>query len=154
MRCQFCNSGRLKVIDKRTSPGDKIRRRRECLNCSKRFTTYEQFAELNLKIIKKDGKKELFDSLKLLNSLKNACKNRPIEDIKFDNLIEGIKKEIRSNDTPEIQSSIIGKVVLNKLKKIDKVAYLRFASIHENFEGLESFEEKIGKLKDGNRKNK
>ena len=147
MRCQFCNSGRLKVIDKRISPGNKIRRRRECIKCSKRFTTYEQFADLKLKIIKRNGKLELFDSLKLINSLKNACKNRSIDKSKFDKLTKEVEMEIRSNDTPEIHSNIIGKIILNKLKKFDSIAYLRFASIHENFEGLESFEKKIGKLK-------
>ncbi len=153
MRCQFCLSGKSKVIDKRNnSKLSSIRRRRECLKCGKRYTTYEQIAQVNLKIIKRDGKKESFDRTKLFLGLSLACKKRPISNRDLDKIISDIEAELRSNDTPEINSRILGKMALNKLRKLDSVAFLRFASLHHEFEDVKSFEEEIGRIKNENRK--
>ncbi|MBT3395062.1 transcriptional repressor NrdR [archaeon] len=152
MKCQFCSSGKSKVIDKRNnSKLSSIRRRRECLKCGKRYTTYERISQVNLKIIKRNGKREPFDRTKLLLGLSLACKKRPISEEDLDMLISDIEAELRSNDTPEINSSILGEMALNKLKKLDSVAFLRFASLHHEFEDVESFKKEIGRMKNENR---
>lgn len=143
MNCPYCNSILSKVIDKRAVPGkSEIRRRRECLKCSKRFTTYEGVAKLTILVVKKDGHKEIYNREKLRSGILKALEKRPSlpESMK---IIEKIEAKIRDKKIKEIASVIIGKWVLSELKKIDGVAYLRFISVYRTFEDPKDFEKEL-----------
>lgn len=122
------------------------RRRRECIKCKKRFTTYERVENIPLLVIKKDGRREQFLREKLREGIVKACQKRPISMDLIENLVDEIERELRGRQTSEISSKTIGNLVLRKLKKVDKVAYLRFASVYLDFSDLSDFEEMIGKL--------
>ncbi len=146
MNCPFCSSTLNKVIDKRTVPGKgEIRRRRECLKCSKRFTTYETLARLQIVVIKKDGRREEYSQDKLRLGIIKALEKRPgIE--KVQKIIDRVESRIRSRGMVEVPSVLLGKWVLVELKKVDAVAYLRFASVYRTFSDLQDFEKELKSL--------
>lgn len=146
MRCPYC-SNETKVVDTRESNEDTIRRRRECLKCKKRFTTYERIETIELIVVKKDGRREPFDRNKLKTGIMKACEKRPITIDTIERIVEDIDTELRRQDTTEIPSKLIGQLVMKKLYKIDKVAYIRFASVYREFKDIKSFEKELKMLK-------
>lgn len=150
MKCPFCPSIETKVVDKRETEEQSItRRRRECLKCAKRFTTYERIEMSNILVIKKDGKREQFDREKVKKGIIKACEKRNVSMEDIDNIINDIEQKLRNLETTEVKSSLIGEFVVKRLKKLDKVAYIRFASVYKDFEDIESFKEAIEQLKNG-----
>jgi len=148
MKCPYCINGKSKVVDKRDIPEtDSIRRRRECLKCGKRFTTYERIELTGLSVIKKDGKRESFSRDKLLSGVLKACEKRPIPRERVEKLVSEVEAELRNQDDKEIPSTEIGKLVMGKLRDLDKVAYIRFASVYREFTDLSSFEKELTKLR-------
>ena len=145
MECPFCMSSDSKVIDSRDSK-DSIRRRRECNRCGKRFTTYERIEMTTLRIVKKDGRREAYDRDKLRSGLRRACEKRPISEDKIDEVISKIEAELRSMQDPEIPSKKVGDLVMKHLKRLDKVAYIRFASVYRDFADITTFKEELEKL--------
>ncbi len=147
MKCPYCSHKETKVLDKReTEELSATRRRRECLKCKKRFTTYERSEEFELMIVKKDGRRERFDRHKLLNGLLKACEKRPVSMEKIEKVASDIESELREKGKNEVPSKRIGLIVMRKLKSLDKVAYIRFVSVYLEFEDLQRFEEELGKL--------
>ncbi len=147
MKCPFCGSLDSKVVDKRETDGYvATRRRRECLACNKRYTTYERLESISITIIKKDGSKEQFDREKVINGLVKACEKRPVTREQIEKVTEEVEAEIKSMDATEIESKKIGSLLVKKLKKLDQVAYLRFASVYKDFQDLEEFDKEISKL--------
>ena len=147
MKCPFCATEDSKVIDSRpTDEGERIRRRRECLNCSKRFTTYEIIESLPIIVIKKDKSRETFDRDKLLNGILRACDKRQISINTLDNMIDEIEATIQNSLDREVTSVKIGELVMEKLKEIDEVAYVRFASVYRQFKDITSFMDELTKL--------
>ena len=149
MKCPYCLNQITKVIDKRDSEGLKhtTRRRRECIKCKKRFTTYERVEHLELIIVKKDGRRELFDKNKLLKGLQRACEKRPVSNEVINDITNEIELELRNYDSTEIKSSVMGNLVMSKLKALDPVAYIRFASVYREFADAKSFEAELKELK-------
>lgn len=144
MKCPFCNSIEDRVIDSRMSKeGDVIRRRRECLKCEQRFTSYERVEDPLPMVIKKDGRREFFDSHKILTGLKKACEKRPIPISKLEEIENNIEKKLVSMNVKEIQSSWIGEEVMAQLKELDKVAYVRFASVYRQFKDINELMEEV-----------
>jgi transcriptional repressor NrdR len=140
MKCPFCSFEEDKVVDSRsTKEGKAIRRRRECLNCGKRYTTYEHIESVPLTVVKKDGAREAFDMGKLVTGLYTACKKRPVSREKIQEIAEDIESKISSLKTEEIHSQIIGELVMKALKQVDEVAYMRFASVCRNFSEVSEF---------------
>jgi len=146
MHCPFCGSEKTEVTDKRDSENE-IRRRRECLKCRKRFTTYEKIEVKNLRVIKKDGRRELFDAEKLKRGIIKACEKRPIGLEKIEQIVKDIENKLRSSNKKEIKSSVIGEYVMKALKKLDKVAYIRFASVYRDFKDVSDFKKELKELK-------
>mgnify|MGYP000297657425 CR=1 FL=1 len=149
MRCPYCSGNESRVIDKRDSPDTgHIRRRRECLNprCGKRFTTYERVEDLNLTIVKKDGSREAFDRNKVLAGILKACEKRPIPRESIDRVVDDIEASLRAYPSTEIDSKAIGELVVKKLRNLDKVAYIRFASVYKEFDDLDSFKKELEKF--------
>ncbi len=138
MKCIYCGN-QTKVTDKRESP-DGVRRRRECLKCKKRFTCYEKAEKKDIKIVKKDGRRESFSKDKLKTGIMKSCEKRPIPIKEIDEIVDDIEEKLL-NKGKEVKSEIIGKMVMNKLKKLDKVAYIRFASVYMDFKGIKDFKE-------------
>lgn len=138
-----------KVIDSRDTGENELitRRRRECLKCEKRFTTYEKIEMPEIYVIKKDGRREIFDQEKIRKGLLKACEKREISIEKIEKIIEDIESEIRKNDNVEIKTKEIGRIVMRYLKKIDNVAYIRFASVYREFADIDSFVEELKKIK-------
>ncbi len=137
MKCPFCGKIEDKVIDSRTSKeGDSIRRRRECLQCGKRFTSYERVEDVVPMVIKKDGRREFFDRLKLLGGLKKACEKRPVGVEALEGIVDSIEKKLLGLGVKEIQSTWLGEEVMASLKELDKVAYVRFASVYRQFKDI------------------
>ncbi len=149
MKCPYCSSIETKVVDKRELEECVVtRRRRECLQCAKRFTTYERADPLDFIILKKDGSKENFDREKLGIGIKKACEKLPIGCEKIEDMIDSIEHMLKNMDCTEIQSNVIGEYVMAMLKKEDEVAYLRFASVYRNFKDAEEFVSEFKKMKD------
>jgi transcriptional repressor NrdR len=147
MICPFCSHKETKVIDSRESTDGKvIRRRRECLSCQKRFSTYEQLELLNFTVVKKDGRKEDYKREKLESGVKKALEKRPVEDKKIEDLIDEIEYKLHTKGNCEISSKEIGNLILEKLKETDEVAYLRFASVYKSFGSADSFRKEAEKL--------
>lgn len=147
MICPYCNSD-TKVIDKRETPDQKAtRRRRECLKCHKRFTTYERIERTDLFVIKKDERREPFNREKLKSGIIKACEKRPISHETIEKVLNDIESVLRKKNKKEITSREIGEAVMKRLKKLDKVAYIRFASVYRAFEDLKSFEKELKSLK-------
>lgn len=147
MRCPYCSSGRTHVIDKRlTENGATARRRRECLKCKNRFTTYER-PHVGLKVIKKDGSTQPFMPEKIRNGMLKACEKRPITLEQISKAVAEIEAEIRAKGKPDVSTKLIGQLVLKKLKKMDDVAYVRFASVYKSAPNIKWFETEIRELK-------
>lgn len=137
MKCPFCGNIEDKVIDSRTSrEGDAIRRRRECLKCGKRFTSYERVEDIIPMVVKKDGRRESFDRLKILGGLKKACEKRPVGIESLEEIVDSIEKKLISLGVKEIPSTWIGEEVMSALRELDKVAYVRFASVYRQFKDI------------------
>lgn len=140
MKCQFCGFENSKVLDSRfNSETNSIRRRRECLNCSKRFTTYETIESTPILVIKKEGSRQPFDIMKLKKGIIKACEKRPVSLNQIDELCSSIEKEIQNSLAQEVTSTEIGEKVMDKLKKIDEVSYVRFASVYRQFKDTTNF---------------
>ncbi len=145
MECPFCSNLKSKVTDKRSSP-EGIRRRRECLKCGKRFTTYEKISKNDLYVIKKDGSREKFDRNKLEKGIDKAFEKRPVSKEKIYKMINKIEESLRRKGKKEIKSSIIGELVMKKIKKLDNVAYIRFASVYRDFQNIKDFKQQIKEI--------
>ena len=146
MRCPWCTALDDKVVDSRASEeGAATRRRRECLSCGRRFTTYERVEELLLVVIKRNGERQPFDRAKLVRGLEAAAKNRPVDQAGIEAIAADVEEAARM-DGPEVTSEWIGRSVLDRLRAVDEVAYLRFASVHKGFEDAEDFEREMGEL--------
>ncbi|MBR2547171.1 MAG: transcriptional repressor NrdR [Eubacterium sp.] len=152
MKCPYCNSEDTKVIDSRpTEDGHAIRRRRGCEKCGKRFTTYEKVEESIIMIVKKDGSREAFDRGKLMNGIIRACEKRPVPMATIEGMVDRIERGLNNLMQKEVKSDFIGELVMDELKKVDQVAYIRFASVYRQFTDVETFTEEINKLKDAER---
>lgn len=146
MKCPFCGHSENKVIDSRISKdGKAVRRRRECLGCGKRFTTYEYVEDILPMVVKKDGRREQFDRQKILGGIKKACEKRPISMEAIDRLVENVEQACQEVQTEEISSTLIGEKIMNELKMFDGVAYVRFASVYRQFRDVGEF---MSELKD------
>lgn len=144
MNCPFCNNQETKVVDSRDTQDGKItRRRRECIKCDARFSTYEEVELLRLAVVKKDGSRVDYDKNKIEAGIKKALEKRPITGEKFAKLLGDIEYEIRAVEKPEITTRDIGKLVLKKLRELDEVAYVRFASVYKSFGSIESFKKEL-----------
>lgn len=140
MRCPFCGHIEDKVVDSREAKdGDAIRRRRECLECRRRFTSYERIDEIPYMVVKKDGRRETFDRSKVLNGLRRACEKRPISMAQLEAIVDDAEKEVQESLDRELSTTEIGKVIMKRLKNLDKVAYVRFASVYLEFEDVSAF---------------
>lgn len=147
MKCPFCGYAESKVIDSRpTDEGERIRRRRECLSCGKRFTTYELIESLPIIVIKKDKSRETFNREKLLNGMLRACEKRPVSLDTLERAIDDIESVIQNSLDREVSSDKIGELVMEKLKGIDEVAYVRFASVYRQFKDINTFMSELNKL--------
>jgi len=147
MRCPYCNTNNDRVIDSRTS-GDAfvIRRRRECLECSKRFTTYERVEEAPLRVVKKDGSRDSFDRGKILRGMVKACEKRPISMDRLEEAVHAIESQLYEMFDKEVSSKFIGRLVMEQLKVIDQVAYVRFASVYREFKDMNQFLDELRPL--------
>ena len=140
MKCRYCSSTESKVVDSRpTEDGTSIRRRRECINCGKRFTTYEKIEEIPIMVIKKDGTREPFDSEKILSGVRKACEKRPVSTADMELLVDNVVREVFNSLEQEVRSEAIGEMVMNRLKDLDEVAYVRFASVYHQFKDINTF---------------
>lgn len=147
MKCPFCESNETAVVDSRDAEvGESIRRRRECENCTRRFTTYERVEGLDLKVIKKDGSKESFDREKIKRGLIKSTWKRPISMNDIEELISEVERRLRQKEAKEVKSWEVGNLVINRLKKLDSLSYLLFASVYRDFDTLEDFKIEIDKL--------
>ena len=147
MKCPFCGFTDSKVIDSRPAEdGTTIRRRRECLECQKRFTTYEIIERMPLVVIKRDGSRESFDKVKIINGVIRACEKRPVTMTQIENLANDIELELRGRLESEVSSEVIGEMVMARLKDLDEVAYVRFASVYRSFKDINTFMEELTKL--------
>ena len=147
MLCPYCRTRGTRVVDKRDAQdGAIIRRRRKCLACDQRFTTYEQSAILDMAVIKKDGSRQNFDKQKLRRNLQVACAKRPVSSEALDTLVARIEQRLISRPTKEVASHAIGEMVMDALKELDQVAYIRFASVYRDFRDAEDFEEALKQL--------
>ena len=148
MKCPYCGHAETKVVDKReTAEFDVTRRRRECLKCEKRFTTYERIEKVDLSVVKKDGRKEPFDKEKIRKGILRACEKRPVTLEQIDKIVDLIESDLRKLKSTEIKSEKIGEKVIGALKKLDKVAYIRFASVYRSFKDVKDFEKEIKEIK-------
>lgn len=141
MLCPYCSTDETKVTDKRDSK-DETRRRRECLKCGKRFTTYERIEPVEIFVIKKDGRREAFSREKMKNGIMRACEKRPVTQEQIDAAVNFIEEKLKQQGN-EVKSSFIGEIVMRKLKQLDKVAYIRFASVYRDFQDVSDFKKEI-----------
>ena len=140
MKCPFCKKHKTRVLDSRTANnGTVIRRRRSCRRCSRRFTTYERPEQKLLWVVKRDGRKEMFDRQKIRGGITAACNKRPVSERKIRDIVAKIEREIMRSYAVEVSSKVVGEMVLNELKRADKVAYMRFASVYRSFEDVDQF---------------
>lgn len=148
MKCPYCGYSESKVIDSRpTDEGERIRRRRECLNCAKRFTTYEVIETVPVVVVKKDKSREAFDRNKLLNGLLRACEKRPVPLETLERIVDEIETLLQNSLDREVPSTLIGTYAMDKLKKVDGVAYVRFASVYREFKDINTFMDELNKIK-------
>lgn len=147
MKCPFCGYSESKVIDSRpTDEGERIRRRRECISCGKRFTTYEIIETVPIIVVKKDKSREAFDRVKLFNGMLRACEKRPVSISELEKSVNEIEAELQNSLDREVTSVHIGELAMNKLKALDEVAYVRFASVYRQFKDINTFMEELAKL--------
>lgn len=148
MKCPYCGYSESKVIDSRpTDEGERIRRRRECLNCAKRFTTYEVIETVPVVVVKKDKSRGAFDRNKLLNGLLRACEKRPVPLETLERIVDEIETLLQNSLDREVPSTLIGTYAMDKLKKVDEVAYVRFASVYREFKDINTFMDELNKIK-------
>lgn len=153
MKCPYCFYGESRVIDSRpTDEGEKIRRRRECLQCRKRFTTYEVVETTPIMVVKKDKTREAFDRNKMLSGLMRACEKRPVSAQTLEQIVDNIQAEIQNTMDREVQSSRIGELAMEGLKDIDEVAYVRFASVYRQFKDINSFMDELKNILENKQK--
>jgi len=149
MKCPYCEYFESRVVDSRpTDEGQAIRRRRECISCSKRFTTYEKIEEIPIIIVKKDGNRQAYDRNKLLNGILKSCEKRPVSMSTIEQIADDIEKNLSNSLEKEITSVEVGEMVMNVLKNVDEVAYVRFASVYRQFKDVNSFMDELKKLLD------
>ena len=149
MKCRYCASIESKVIDSRpTEDGSAIRRRRECINCGKRFTTYEKIEDIPVMVVKRDGRREPFDSEKIRIGIRKACEKRPIAADVQDKVVEDVTREVFNTLASEVTTRDIGEIVMRKLKDVDEVAYVRFASVYREFKDTQTFMKELQRLLD------
>lgn len=149
MRCPYCEYDGTKVIDSRhTEEGHAIRRRRECERCGKRFTTYEKIEETVMMVVKKDGSRQAFDRSKIMNGIVKACEKRPVAVADMEKIVDEIERGLNNMMEKEVKSSFIGELVMDRLKDLDEVAYVRFASVYRQFTDINTFLKEIEKLAD------
>ena len=147
MKCPYCGYSESKVIDSRpTEEGSSIRRRRECLSCKKRFTTYETVESLPMVVVKKDGSRQSFDRRKVLGGMIRACEKRPVSLAELEKIADEIEQELQNGMDREISTAQIGELVMTRLKKVDEVAYVRFASVYRQFKDIDTFMSELTKL--------
>lgn len=147
MKCPFCGFTDSKVIDSRPAEdGTTIRRRRECLDCQKRFTTFEVIERMPLVVIKRDGSRQSFDRMKIINGLVRACEKRPVTVGQIERVAEEIEQELRGQLETEVRSERIGEMVMKRLKVMDEVSYVRFASVYRSFKDIETFMQELSKI--------
>jgi transcriptional repressor NrdR len=147
MLCPFCGHLEDKVIDSRESKeGNLIRRRRECLECQKRFTTYERIEEIPFMVVKKDGRRERFDRQKVLNGLMKACEKRPVSIQKMSEIVDEVESAMMKEPERELSSTAIGEILMDRLKSLDKIGYVRFASVYRDFQDEDAFFNEIRRL--------
>jgi len=146
MFCIYCGNKKTRVVDKRTTK-EATRRRRECLKCKKRFTTYEKPESIQLTVVKKDSRREAYSREKLLSGIRKACEKRPVSTEKITAIIDDIENKVRERKSKEIPTTFIGELAMKKLRSIDKVAYIRFASVYRSFEDVNEFEKEVKALK-------
>jgi transcriptional repressor NrdR len=146
MRCPFCNHAETQVTDKRDVDFE-TRRRRECLKCKKRFTTYEKIESKDLRVIKKDGRREAFDSEKIKKGILKACEKRPVSLEQIENTVHAIESKLKTSNKKEVKTETIGEMIMKELKKLDKVAYIRFASVYRDFKDIDDFKKAMKEVK-------
>ena len=147
MKCPYCGYSESKVIDSRpTEEGSSIRRRRECLSCKKRFTTYETVENLPMVVVKKDGSRQSFDRRKVLGGMIRACEKRPVSLAELEKIADEIEQELQNGMDREVSTAQIGELVMTRLKKVDEVAYVRFASVYRQFKDINTFMAELNKL--------
>ena len=140
MNCPFCNATETKVIDSRlAAEGDAIRRRRTCCQCERRFTTYERYDDIMPFVVKKDGQREAFDRKKVMSGLQKACEKRPVSFEQINEVVNVIERKVREQDSKEVNVSVIGELIMDALKSLDDVAYVRFASVYRSFRDVNEF---------------
>jgi transcriptional repressor NrdR len=149
MRCPYCSDRNSKVTDSRVNDVG-IRRRRECLNCQRRFTTHERVQTVPLMVSKRDGRREEFSRDKMISGLRKACAKRPVTASEIDLLVDEVEAEFQQNGSGEVSSDLLGTAIMDRLRDLDTVAYIRFASVHRNFQEMESFERAVRDLRDDN----
>ena len=146
MKCPFCNFGDTKVIDSRLGKeGNNIRRRRDCIKCERRFTTYERVEEILPLVVKKDGRRQTFDRLKVIAGIQRACEKRPVSISTIEKIVDQLERQLQESGEREVESSRIGKAVMDALHETDEVAYVRFASVYRQFKDINEF---MAELKD------
>ena len=149
MRCPYCRDAKTKVVNSRVSlQGDMVRRRRECRGCRRRFTTFEMIEKIPLVIIKRNGQREAFDRQKIINGVMKACEKRPVNMDQIEDLVSEVEKDLYNRMEKEVKSIQIGEMVLEGLRKIDEVAYVRFASVYRQFRDLREFSQQVQVLRD------
>ncbi len=147
MKCPFCGHTEDKVIDSRSSNEDKsVRRRRECIKCKKRFTTYEYIEEIPLMVIKKDGRRESFDRNKIISGILKACEKRPVSMERVEAVVDKVEKELQKSFDKEVRAQVVGELVMDHLHKLDEVAYVRFASVYRQFKDINHFMKELKDL--------
>ena len=147
MKCPFCGYEDSKVVDSRpTDEGTSIRRRRECLKCLKRFTTYETVERMPLMLVKRDGTRQAYDRQKLLNGLMTACEKRPVSLMQLEQIVDNVEQKVFGSLESEVSSKVIGELVMEQLRKVDEVAYVRFASVYRQFKDINTFMEELNTL--------
>lgn len=147
MICPFCGADFTRVLDKREgADGKTTRRRRECQKCQRRFTTFERAETLDLLVVKKDGRREIFDRSKVRSGVIRSCEKRPISAEQIEKVVDEVEADLRKSNASEISSKEIGELVTKKLKKLDKIAYIRFASVYREFADISDFEKELSKL--------
>ena len=149
MKCPYCSYSESKVVDSRpTDEGESIRRRRECLSCQKRFTTYETMERTPLYVVKKDGSRQPFDKTKILNGMFRACEKRPVPLQKLEGVANEIEQSLQNSLEREVPTTVIGELIMKRLKEIDQVAYVRFVSVYRSFEDIDTFLLELNRLRD------
>lgn len=147
MKCPYCNDADTKVIDSRPADDNSsIRRRRQCEACGKRFTTYEKLETMPLMVIKKDESREIYDRSKIESGIVHSCHKRPVSSQQINAMVDSIENQIFNMEEKEVETSVIGELVMRKLKEMDEVAYVRFASVYREFKDVNTFMEELGKL--------